>query len=243
MSRLTKKNSAGQKSLWRIWVIDTIIPAAAVALFIITFIAQLYRIPSGSMEPVLQPGNRILVSKFAYGIRIPFSGRWILQRRAPERGDIIVFLFDNDGRRRNFVKRVIGTPGDRIKIKDGEIYINGIVVDEPPQIPRERYYPIRAGSYGYNEVEVPAGKLFVLGDNAAISSDSRLWGWLCQRKVKGRAVLIVWPPGRVRLISQKDVFFIKQIAATIKTILASQAPITGGSTPFPNNCPRLNKTR
>ncbi len=200
MSRLTRKSSAGGKSFWRIWVIDTLIPAGATALFIITFIAQLYRIPSGSMEPALQVGDRILVSKFAYGIRIPFSGRRVLQRRAPERGDVVVFLFDEDGRRRNFVKRVAGTPGDRIKIKDGNVYINGIVIDEPPHIPRDRYYPIRAGSYGYNEVEVPAGKLFVLGDNAAISRDSRSWGWLCQRKVKGRAVLIAWPPRRVSLL-------------------------------------------
>jgi signal peptidase I len=195
-----KKSDTKQKSFWRVWIVDTIIPAGVAALFIITFIAQLYRIPSGSMEPALQIGDRILVSKFAYGIRIPFSGRWILQRRAPERGDITVFLFDEGRRRKNFVKRIIGTPGDRIKIKDGSIHINGIIVDEPPHIPIERYYPIREGLYGYNEVEVPAGKFFVLGDNAAISSDSRLWGWLCERKIKGRAVLIAWPPGRIRII-------------------------------------------
>lgn len=195
-----RKNGTKQKSFWRVWIIDTLIPAGAAALFIITFIAQLYRIPSGSMEPTLQIGDRILVSKFAYGIRIPFSGRWILQRRAPERGDIVVFLFDEEGRRKNFVKRVIGTPGDRIKIRDGNVHINGIVVDEPPHIPIERYYPIRAGFYGYNEVEVPAGKFFVLGDHAAISRDSRSWGWLCERKVKGRAALIVWPLRRIQPI-------------------------------------------
>lgn len=195
-----KKSGTKQKSFWRIWIIDTLIPAGAAALFIITFIAQLYRIPSGSMEPALRIGDRILVSKFAYGVRIPFSGRWVLQRRAPKRGDIVVFLFDEDGRRRNFVKRVIGTPGDKIKIKDGNVYINGIVVDEPPHIPGDRHYPIRAESYGYNEAEVPAGKLFVLGDNATVSRDSRSWGWLCERKVKGRAVLIVWPLGRIRLV-------------------------------------------
>ena len=197
-----RKSSTKQKSFWRVWVIETLIPAAAAALFITTFIAQLYRIPSGSMEPALQIGDRILVSRLSYGIRIPFSGRWILQRRAPERGDIAVFLFDENGERKNFVKRVIATPGERIKIKGGNIYIDGIVIDEPPHIPGNRYYPIRAGSYGYNEIEVPPGKLFVLGDNAAISRDSRSWGWLCQRKVKGRAVLIVWPPARIQLIKR-----------------------------------------
>lgn len=188
------------KSFWRVWIIETLLPAAAIALFITTFIGRLYIIPSASMEPTLQIGDRILVSKLSYGIRIPFSGRWIFQRRAPQRGDIVVFLFDEDKRRKNFVKRVIATPGERIKIKDGNIYINGTLIDEPPCIPKNRYYPIREGLYGYSEIEVPPGKLFVLGDNAIVSRDSRSWGLLCQRKVRGSAVLIVWPPARIQFI-------------------------------------------
>ncbi len=220
----SKKRDERRKSLWRIWVVDTVLPAVALALVITTFIGQLYKIPSGSMRPTLQEGDRILVCKFIYGLRIPFSGRWFLQRRPPKRGDVAVFLYDKDpweerkflkrvtdfllrkkpwSNRRNFIKRVIGTPGERIEIKDGDLYVNGQVIDEPPALPRKRFYYNKYGEslfYTHGEKSVPEGNFFVLGDNSSSSKDSRYWGFVSMEKVKGKALFIIWPPGRIRLI-------------------------------------------
>ena len=211
----------GRKSLFRIWVLETFVPAGAIALFVITFIAQIYKIPSGSMIPTLKVGDRIVVAKFIYGIRVPFTGRWFLQRRPPKRGDVMVFLFDKDpwekktfterltgylfrkepwSNRKNFIKRVIGTPGDRIEIKDGNLYVNGQLIDEPPNIPKERFYYNRGLFYTQGELTVPKGNYFVLGDNSYNSRDSRYWGFVPLAKVKGKAVFIIWPPRRIGVI-------------------------------------------
>ncbi|NOX97596.1 MAG: signal peptidase I [Nitrospirae bacterium] len=215
-----------KKSLFRVWIIETFIPAAAVALFVITFIAQIYKIPSGSMIPTLKVGDRILVVKFTYGIRVPFTGKWLFQHRRPKRGDVMVFLFDKDpwekktfinrvtgflfrkepwSNRMNFIKRVIGTPGDRVEIKDGNVYINGQLIDEPPAIPKDRfYYNVKEGSrevfYTKGEIVIPKNNYFVLGDNSANSRDSRYWGLVPIEKVKGKAVFIIWPPRRIGVI-------------------------------------------
>ena len=203
----SKKKDKAKKSLWRVWLIETIVPAAALALFITTFIGQLYKIPSGSMRPTLQEGDRIMVCKFIYGLRIPFSGKWLFHVRPPKRGDVTVFLFDKDiGKKpKNFIKRVIGTPGERVGIKGGNLRINGQLIDEPPAIPGERfYYNLKAGGQGLfyteGELTVPDNRFFVLGDNSRNSRDSRWWGFVPLRKVRGKAICIIWPPGRIGLI-------------------------------------------
>ncbi len=224
--KLEEKEDVKKKSLFRIWIVETFLPAGIFALFVITFIAQIYKIPSGSMIPTLKVGDRILVAKFIYGIRVPFTGKWLLQRRPPERGDVIVFLFDKDpqeersfsdrvtgflfrkeswSNRRNFVKRAIGTPGDRIEIKGGNLYVNGKLIDEPPAIPLDRfYYNLREGGsetfYTHGELVVPEGNFFVLGDHNSNSRDSRYWGFVPLEKIRGKAVFIIWPPRRIGII-------------------------------------------
>ena len=222
--KLEKKKEAEKKSLFRVWIIETLLPAGIYALFVITFIARIYSIPSGSMIPTLEIGDRILVTKFTYGLRVPFTGRWIFQRRLPRRGDAIVFLFDKDveeergfrervigflfrgevwSERKNFIKRVVATPGERMKINDGNLYINGQLIDEPPAIPRERFFYNLYGEnlfYTQGELTVPEGNFFTLGDNSARSRDSRHWGFVPLEKVRGKAVLIIWPPGRMGII-------------------------------------------
>ncbi len=209
-----KKRDEARKPLWRIWIIDTIVPAAALALFVITFIGQLYKIPSGSMRPTLQEGDRILVCKFIYGLRIPFSGRWFLQRRPPKRGDVIVFLYDKEGfeYRKNYIKRVVAVGDEMLEVKGGKVYINGEPIPSSPAFPEERMYYNRNHkywqsaqgqlpmSYRSGKVKVPEGHLFVLGDNSRSSKDSRWWGFVPLRKVRGKAICIIWPPGRIGLI-------------------------------------------
>ena len=211
----SKKGNEVRKSLWRIWIVETVVPAAVLALFITTFIGQLYKIPSGSMRPTLQERDRILVCKFIYGLRIPFRGRWLLQRRPPKKGDVIVFLYDKEGfeHRKNYIKRVAAVGDETLEVKGGKVYINDEIIAPSAAFPEDRIYYNRKEeswrsvkgqrlpmSYRSGKIKVPDGDLFVLGDNSLSSKDSRWWGFVPLRKVRGKAILIVWPPGRIGLI-------------------------------------------
>lgn len=189
-----------QKSVFREYV-EAILIALLLALFIRTFILQAFKIPSGSMEPTLLIGDHILVSKFAYGIHIPNEIPFIhlklfpdiiLFPEMPQRGDIIVFKFPKD-ERRDFIKRVIGLPGDRLQVKGQKVFINDKPLKDShafhreipgpdPLIPRDDFGPVL----------VPEGHLFVMGDNRENSQDSRYWGFLDFKKVKGKALVIYW---------------------------------------------------
>jgi signal peptidase I len=195
-SEVTKKN----KSVFREYA-EAIIIALMLALFIRTFVIQAFKIPSGSMEPTLLIGDHILVSKFSYGIHIPnvipFIGLKLfpditLFPELPERGDIIVFKFPKD-EQRDFIKRVIGLPGDILQVKSQKLYINEKPYEDPhayhkelpsedPLVPRDDFGPVR----------VPDGHLFMMGDNRENSQDSRYWGFLDFKKVKGKALVIYW---------------------------------------------------
>ncbi|MCI0483930.1 MAG: signal peptidase I [candidate division NC10 bacterium] len=190
------EESAGEvrerrKSAAREWI-EALAVAVLLALFIRTFVVQAFKIPSGSMIPTLQVGDHILVSKFTYGVRIPVLDTWLLGPRAPRRGDIIVFKYPHD-ESRDFIKRVIGLPGEVVEIRERHVYINDKPLDEAyplyrdpvegnPHVPGEVYGPVR----------VPEDKLFVLGDNRDQSQDSRFWGFLDVHKVEGAAFIIYW---------------------------------------------------
>lgn len=163
-------------------------------LLVRTFFVQAYKIPSGSMLETLQIGDHILVNKLAYGLKIPFSTKPAWGTTLPERGDIIVFAFPKDARK-DFIRRVIGLPGDRIEIRNKVLYRNGgPVTNEPCAIhldpvvyPGDRY-----PRDNYGPSVVPEDMLFVMGDNRDNNDDSRFCGYVDIRAVKGRAFMIYW---------------------------------------------------
>src|SRR5690554_3246781 len=125
-----KKEKVSSKKPWYREYSEALVIAAILALIIRSFIVQAYKIPSGSMEDTLLIGDHLLVSKFMYGTQIPFTDITILQFDEPERGDIVVFEFPEDAhmswwKRRDFIKRIVGVPGDRVEMRDKKVYVNG----------------------------------------------------------------------------------------------------------------------
>ena len=167
--------------------------AVLLALFIRTFVVQAFKIPSGSMEPTLLVGDHILVNKFMYGIKMPLIRKTLIPISEPHRNDVIVFIYPLD-KSKDFIKRVIGLPGDKIEIIDKRIYINGNLHQD-----RHGYYSDRANSNAqssvknrFGPVKVPEHHLFVMGDNRNHSYDSRFWGFVPIQSVKGKAFIIYW---------------------------------------------------
>jgi signal peptidase I len=165
--------------------LEPIVFAVLIALFIRAFIVQAFKIPSSSMEPTLLVGDHLLVNKFIYGIRIPYTDIKFLQYNKPKRGDIVVFIFPKD-RRKDFIKRVIGTEGEKVEIIHNKIYINGKVIDDP----WGHFTMPRSSIEDYGPVKVPEGSLFVMGDNRENSQDSRFWGFVNLNEVKGKAFIV-----------------------------------------------------
>ena len=172
---------------------EAFIIAFVIALLIRTFLVQAFKIPSSSMEPTLLVGDHILVSKFIYGIRIPYVGTKFLTFHKPQRGDIVVFVYPEDPKK-DFIKRVIATEGEAVQIKDRKIFIDGKVIEDPWGVYRERDGPL-VPSYlrprdNYGPKLVPSNSLFVMGDNRDNSQDSRYWGFVDLSAVKGKAFII-----------------------------------------------------
>lgn len=186
------------KSEIREWT-ESIIIALILALLIRTFIIQAFKIPSGSMIPTFEIGDRIFVSKFIYGAKIPFTDMRLPALRQPQRGDIIVFV-SPESPNKDFVKRLIALEGETVEIKNGNILINGKEIEGPMSI-RSNYYYNR-GDYGKEgeAVTVPKGCYFALGDNSANSRDSRYWGFIPKKNLIGKAILVYWPLQRIRTI-------------------------------------------
>lgn len=167
--------------------------ALLLALFIRTFMVQAFKIPSGSMIPTLEIGDHILVSKLAYGIRIPYWGKYIVEFKKPQRGDVVVFIFPED-HSKDFIKRVIGVGGDLVKIRGKKIYINNLPVDDSHAHFQDS--DSEGGGFqirdDYGPRRVPENHVFVMGDNRDRSYDSRFWGFVNLEAVKGKAFLIYW---------------------------------------------------
>lgn len=181
------------------WV-ESIAIAFVIAIVLQTFIIQAFKIPSGSMIPTFDIGDRIFVNKFLYCARVPFINYRlpILDVRQPNRGDIIVFQSPEDPKK-DFVKRLVATGGETVEIRDGKILVNGKQPDTPSL--RSTFY-YNAGDYGREglSVQVPPESYFALGDNSANSRDSRYWGFIPRKNLIGKAVCIYWPLRRIRLI-------------------------------------------
>lgn len=176
------------RSTWRRSIVETLdasIFAAVLSLIIITFVVQAFYIPSGSMEPTLQIGDRILVGKFSYRLG------------TIRRGDITVFHFPLSPSR-DFVKRVVALPGETVELREGLVLINGKPLSElyPTPLPGGD----RACTSSYGPKKVPEGQYFVLGDNRCNSEDSRFFGFVPAQNVVGKALLVYWPLPRVGLV-------------------------------------------
>lgn len=177
--------------------------AIILTVVIRTFVIQAFRIPSGSMEKTLLVGDFLFVNKFIYGAQVPFTPWTLPAVRAPRRGDIIVFKYPENPKK-DFIKRVVGVPGDRLEIRDKVVYVNDHPLDEkyvrfldshirPRSYGQPSIYPPGAGNKdNYGPVTVPKGQLFMMGDNRDNSDDSRFWGFLDQKLIKGKALLIYW---------------------------------------------------
>lgn len=186
--------------------VEAVVIALILALVIRAFVIQAFKIPSGSMEDTLLIGDHIIVSKFSYGLQVPkpaiirvfgipvpfFQTTLVRAWGEIERGDIIVFRFPND-RTKDYIKRVVGLPGDTVEIRDKVIYINGRRWDE-------RFGVYKGGLYGedtgksirFGPYTVPEDNVFVMGDNRDRSFDSRYWGTVPINDIKGRAFIIYW---------------------------------------------------
>lgn len=169
--------------------LEVLLVALLLALVIRTFAVQAYRIPSGSMLETLQIGDQLLVNRLAYGFFVPFKDDPLITWSTPQRGDVIVFEYPLDPET-DFIKRVIGVPGDKISMQDKVLYVNGTRLDEPYVQHVDPGLIPRRDNFG--PVEVPPGKYFVMGDNRDDSKDSRFWGFVDFSAVQGKAVIIYW---------------------------------------------------
>jgi len=179
--------------------LEALLVAIILATFARTFVAQAFEIPSASMEPDLQIGDHLLVNKFIFS---PWGDREIhfLPERPIRRGDVVVFKFPRDPSR-DFIKRCVGLPGDTVEIVRKQLFVNGHAVDESAYAfhgdartyPRSMLLPEEFSKRdNYGPYSVPQGEYFCLGDNRDNSNDSRFWGPVPRRFVKGRGLLIYW---------------------------------------------------
>ncbi|MBI4377512.1 MAG: signal peptidase I [Nitrospinae bacterium] len=178
IERASVTEQTKKKSIVREYA-EAIIIALLLAFIIRTFVVQAFKIPSGSMIPTLQIGDHILVNKFIYRFT------------DIKKGDIIVFKFPRD-ESRDFIKRVIGLPGDKIEIKNKRVYINDTLLNESYAYHEEEggssYHP----RDNFGPIIIPENKFFVMGDNRENSMDSRFWGFLDKYKVRGKAFIVYW---------------------------------------------------
>jgi signal peptidase I len=183
-----------KRPFWREYG-ESLFIALILALVIRAFLVQAFSIPSGSMQPTLLIGDYLLVNKFSYGIRNPLTNKVWVPLGTPQRGDVVVFIFPQDPSK-DYIKRVIGLPGDRIQITNKQVFINGklfktpeAVYDDPTVIPAP-HSPTESARDNLGPVEVPPNSYFVMGDNRDHSYDSRFWGFVPMDAFRGKALII-----------------------------------------------------
>ena len=224
---LRKVRAEGGAQPWWVEYSVSFFPVILIVFVLRSFLVEPFKIPSGSMIPTLLVGDFILVNKFTYGVRLPIINRKILDMNDPQRGEVMVFRFPDDPSL-DYIKRVVGVPGDRIEYRDKQLSINGVAVplrrtddylskermqfsvryvekfgatehqiivdeDAPSILPQSRTFPY-AGNCQYNTsgfvCVVPPGHYFMMGDNRDSSSDSRVWGFVPDENIVGKAFFI-----------------------------------------------------
>ena len=183
-----------KKSLFREYG-ESLVIAFILALIIKFFLIQAFSIPSGSMETTLLIGDYLLVNKLSFGIRNPFTNKVVIPIGQPERGDVVVFIFPQDPSK-DYIKRVIGLPGDKIQITNKKVLVNGKVYETPQAhyednliIPAPRS-PVESARDNFGPVVVPPNSYFCMGDNRDRSYDSRFWGFVPMDNLRGKAMII-----------------------------------------------------
>ncbi|MDO8805223.1 MAG: signal peptidase I [Elusimicrobiota bacterium] len=212
---------------------ETVFSAVLLASVVMYLFIQAFKIPSGSMEKTFLIGDHLFVNKFIYGFRIPYTKKKIIKFSRVKKGDIVVFQFPSSDPRefqcggsqygKDFIKRVVGMPGDTVEVKEGRLYLNNAPAGDEPyaQYLDQSRYPkaaekIRPGDYqvfwenrmlgkmfseyirdNFGPIVVPAGQYLVMGDNRDRSCDSRYWGAVPENLIKGRAWFTYWPPSRM----------------------------------------------
>ena len=197
---------------------ESIVIAVILALFIRTFVVQAFKIPTGSMEENLLIGDHLLVNKFVFAPTATGIERALLPVGTIRRGDVIVFKYPEEPER-DFIKRVIGLPGETLELKAKKIFINGKPLDEPYvhflEEPRRNAELAEVTSSdvreNYGPVTVPPNQYFMMGDNRDNSADSRYWGFMPRDYVKGKALLIYWS-----YESEREDYEDESTAATVK---------------------------
>lgn len=221
--RVTRQTVLGVSSVGRggggtRWIVDyarAFFPILLIVLVLRSFVVEPFRIPSGSMLPTLQNGDFILVKKYQYGLRLPITNKKLVDTGEPRRGDVMVFKFPRDDAV-NFIKRVVGLPGDRVTYDEKRLYVNGREVKqsfvEESTLTRASRKPVKVSVFSEElgaaphriqiddgkrihtdydmEITVPENHYFVLGDNRDYSNDSRFWGFVPEENVVGQAFLI-----------------------------------------------------
>lgn len=197
------------KEPWPVDYARSFFPVLLVVLLLRSFLVEPFQIPSGSMRPTLEVGDFILVNKYAYGLRLPVTHTRFVEMDDPQRGDVMVFRFPNEPSV-NFIKRVVGLPGDTVRYEDKQLFVNGepvpkrLIEEGPAAAPQEWLMEERLGEIShriYNnprdpgprvrELVVPDGHYFTMGDNRDHSNDSRYWGFVPEENIVGRA-FAVW---------------------------------------------------
>ncbi len=170
--------------------LHSIIVAILLTMIIRTFVVQAFKIPSGSMRPTLLEGDKLFVNKYVYRFE------------PPKRGDIIVFKYPGQPGepKKDFIKRLVAMGGETVEIRDGKIYVDGKVQEDPATFGKFYYY--NSGPYGgpQDQIKVPQNMYYVLGDNSSNSTDSRFWGFVPKKNILGRAFFRWWPPKRIGLL-------------------------------------------
>ncbi|MHB2025551.1 MAG: signal peptidase I [Elusimicrobiota bacterium] len=218
---------------------ETVFSAVVLAGVLMYFVLQAFKIPSGSMENTLLIGDHLFVNKFVYGLQVPFTDKRVLPLRPVRRGDIIVFRFPDEDPSalhcgsvqygKDFIKRVIGLPGDTVEVKAGQLLVNGQAQKKEPYAryadgPMRQPESLLAKTFSrakyqslwqtrqldatledvqrdyFGPVTVPAGDYFAMGDNRDRSCDSRYWGPVESKDIRGKAWFIYWPPSRVGIL-------------------------------------------
>lgn len=222
---LKKKRSTGQAEPLVVEYAKSFFPVILVVFLIRSFIVEPFKIPSGSMMPTLLAGDFILVNKFTYGLRVPILNQAFIEINKPQRGDVFVFHYPPDPSI-DFIKRVVGVPGDKIAYRDKVLYVNGQKLDRAYlsdyDYSTSGLNMIYAKRYSENltgvqhellidnespvrdfEAEVPANSYFAMGDNRDNSKDSRFWGFVPERNLVGKAFFIWWNFDQMKRIGTK----------------------------------------